>query len=97
MHHEDIKAAMRKKGVSPAALARHLEVTKQTVSAVIRGDITSAPVATAIAKVCELELGDLWPGRYDAKVDEAARVAALLGSRKGSTNHRAAAARKKAA
>lgn len=77
---------MRKKGVSPAALSRHLEVSVQTVSAVIRGAITSAPVANAIAKVVGLPVSVLWPGRYDAKPDETARVAAVLGNSPRSTN-----------
>lgn len=86
MHPEDIKAAMRKQGVSPAALSRHLGVTVQTVSSVVRGVITSAPVANAIAKVCGIPVNQLWPGRYDAEPDEPARVAALLGARTRAPN-----------
>lgn len=65
MHHEDIKATLRKKGVTPAQLARHLGVTEQTMSQVIRGVAKSGRIAAAISKVTETPVEVLWPGLYD--------------------------------
>ena len=78
MHHEDIKAAIRKKGVTPADLAKHLEVTDSTVSGVIRGVIRSERVAGAIAGLLGESVDTLWPGSYTPRADGAKTVAALL-------------------
>lgn len=79
MHHEDIKAAIRKRGVTPADIAKHLDVTDQTVSCVIRGVTKSARVAEAIASITGLTVSALWPGVYDTSPRQS--VAALLGER----------------
>ena len=64
MHHEDIKAAIRKQGVTPTDLARHLGVTQSLVSKVIRGKAKSTRVAEAISHIVGLPLADLWPSEY---------------------------------
>jgi lambda repressor-like predicted transcriptional regulator len=79
MHHEDIKAALRKKGVTPADLARHLKVTDQTMSLVIRRQAKSARIAAAISKLTEIPVEQLWPGYYDAS-RASAKVQQLLRS-----------------
>lgn len=78
MHHEDIKAAIRKKGVNQAQIARHLEVSEMMVSKVIKGTDKSTRVAKAIAKIVGLPVDTLWPGMY-AKKPASKRVAELLG------------------
>lgn len=64
MHHEDIKASIRKSGTSPAALARSLKVTSTTVSNVIRGNTVSARIAKRISQVTGMKFSELWPGKY---------------------------------
>lgn len=80
MHHEDIKSAIRKKGVTPADLARTLRVSGAMVSRVIRGTDKSEPIAQAIAKVTGLSVNELWPGRYGQQSSSTQRLAALLGT-----------------
>lgn len=79
MHHEDIKAAIRKKGLTPAEMAAHLKVSAQLVSQVIRGRSKSARVAKAIARVTGLSVDELWPGIYAKKPARAIVVAELIG------------------
>ena len=79
MHHEDIKAAIRKKGVTPAEVARHLGVSAQLVSAVITGTSKSQRVAQAISRITGLPMNTLWPNVYDSKKPARTRMAELLG------------------
>lgn len=65
MHHEDIKATIRKKGVTLQQVAAHLGVKGTTLSQVIRGTVKSARLAEAIAQLCEQPVSRLWPGLYD--------------------------------
>ena len=78
MHHEDIKAAIRKKGVNQAQIARHLKVSEMLVSSVIAGKNKSARVAKAISKIVGVPVDELWPDTY-AKKPAHKRVAELLG------------------
>ena len=64
MHHEDIKASIRKSGTSPAAIARSLQVTSTTVSNVIKGNTKSARIARRICEVTGKGFRELWPGKY---------------------------------
>ncbi|MBX3589059.1 MAG: helix-turn-helix domain-containing protein [Ramlibacter sp.] len=66
MHHEDIKASIRKSGTSPAAIARSLKVTSATVSNVIQGKTISARIARHIVTVTGKRFSELWPGKYPA-------------------------------
>lgn len=64
MHPEDIKAALRKRNMPPAKIARDLRVSDQTVSLVIRGRTVSARVAERIASVLGQSPDTIWPGKY---------------------------------
>ena len=64
MHHEDIKASIRKADTSPAAIARDLRVSKTTVSLVIRGRTKSTRIARRICELSGLDPEAAWPGRY---------------------------------
>lgn len=61
MHPEQIKAVIRMKGVTPAALAEELEVAKSTMSQVISGRSVSARIRERIAQVAGLPVEVLWP------------------------------------
>lgn len=60
MHPEEIKAAMRMKGISPAMLADELELSPSTVSQVISGRSVSARVQAAIAHITGIPASRLW-------------------------------------
>lgn len=60
MHPEEIKAAMRMKGTTPAALADELNLSKSTVSQVINGVGTSRRVQEAIAKLLGKPVTAIW-------------------------------------
>lgn len=64
MHHEQIKAEIRMRGVTPTQLAEHLEVSPTVVGKVIKGETRSLRIATAIATLIERSLEELWPGAY---------------------------------
>ena len=61
MHPEQIKAAMRMKGVTPTALADELGVANSTVSQVISGRSVSARIQARIAAVTGYSQDVLWP------------------------------------
>ena len=61
MHPEEIKAAMRMVGVTPAALADELSVANSSVSQVISGRATSARIATRIAQIIGKPVDVIWP------------------------------------
>jgi lambda repressor-like predicted transcriptional regulator len=61
MHPEQIKAAMRMNGVTPAALADELRVARSTMSQVISGRAVSARIRESIARVTNLAVEVLWP------------------------------------
>ncbi len=61
MHPEQIKAAMRMKGVTPTALADRLKVSNSTMSQVISGRSVSARIRAEIAKVIGIPIHALWP------------------------------------
>ena len=65
MHPEDIKAAIRKKGVTLTALAELNDLPKSACRvALIKPYFTAE---TVIAEFLELPPKDLWPDRYDKK------------------------------
>ena len=61
MHPEQIKAAMRMKGVTPTALADEMGVANSTVSQVISGRSESARIKARIAQITGISVGTLWP------------------------------------
>ncbi|MGE0333205.1 MAG: helix-turn-helix domain-containing protein [Ramlibacter sp.] len=64
MHPEQIKAAIRMKGSSPAALADSMSRSRMLVSNVIHGRTVSRPVAEKIAGFIGSQPHLLWPGKY---------------------------------
>ena len=66
MHPELIKALLRIGGVTPAALADELGVSRMTVSQVIHGRGVSARIAGRISQVVGKPVSELWPGQYGA-------------------------------
>lgn len=62
MHPEEIKAAMRIAGTSPAMLATALNVSKATMSTVIHGRSESARIKASIAKLIGKPVSVIWPG-----------------------------------
>jgi lambda repressor-like predicted transcriptional regulator len=60
MHPEQIKAAMRMKGVTPAALADEMLVSSATVSQVISGRSESARIKARIAQIVGMPVASLW-------------------------------------
>jgi lambda repressor-like predicted transcriptional regulator len=61
VHPEEIKAALRMRGVTPAALADELEVAPSTMSQVISGRSTSARVMERIAAIIGKPVTTIWP------------------------------------
>lgn len=61
MHPEEIKAAMRMKGVTPTALADEMRVANATMSQVISGRSESARIKARIAEVTGIAVSVLWP------------------------------------
>ena len=65
MHPEQIKAEIRMRGTTPAAMADELCLSRMTVSNVIHGRSTSRRVADAIASLIEQPINRVWPGQYE--------------------------------
>lgn len=65
MHPEEIKAAMRMKGVTPTALADQLGVANSTVSQVISGRSVSARIRSKIAEITGYSVEAMWPVAND--------------------------------
>jgi lambda repressor-like predicted transcriptional regulator len=61
MHPEQIKAAMRMKGITPTALADELNVANSTMSQVISGRSVSARIRSRIAEITGFTVDQLWP------------------------------------
>lgn len=64
MHPEQIKAEIRMRGTTPAAIADSLQLSRMTVSNVIHSRSKSRRVASAISKLIKVPLDTIWPGRY---------------------------------
>lgn len=66
MHPEDIKAAIRKRGITLAELALRADVSKQAVSAALDRR-SSERIDKVIAEFIGLKPHQIWPSRYNAK------------------------------
>lgn len=66
MHREDIKAGLRKRGLSVAIIARRLGVDRSTVANVLAGR-RSRRIEGAIARALKIRREVLWPERYPAE------------------------------
>jgi lambda repressor-like predicted transcriptional regulator len=60
MHAEEIKAALRMKGVTLSALADDVGVSRSMVTHVIHGHARSANVMEKIAKIIGKPVGAIW-------------------------------------
>jgi lambda repressor-like predicted transcriptional regulator len=69
MHPAQIKAALALRGYSQARLAEELELSPNTVSAVVKGRSRSKKVEERIAAITDRSLVDLWP-QWHAKSAE---------------------------
>ncbi|MFY3986097.1 helix-turn-helix domain-containing protein [Achromobacter xylosoxidans] len=63
MHPEDIKAALRKAGVTQAALADELDIARSSVAQAISGSIRSARIQARIAEIIGKPVKEIWPGQ----------------------------------
>lgn len=63
MHPEEIKAAMRMKGVTPAMLCDELGVAASSVSQTISGHIKSARIQSRIAEIIGKPVTEIWPNQ----------------------------------
>lgn len=61
MHPEEIKAALRMKGVTPTVLAEKLGVANSTMSQVISGRSMSTRLQMHIAEIIGKSPLDIWP------------------------------------
>ncbi|GHU37799.1 hypothetical protein AGMMS50256_36200 [Betaproteobacteria bacterium] len=61
MHPEEIKAALRMRGVTQAVLAEKLKVSRAHVSMVIAGVNTSKRVEALISKIIGKPVKEIWP------------------------------------
>lgn len=61
MHREEIKAAMRMKGVTPAMLADSIGVSSSAMCQTINGAIKSPRIQAAISEVLGLPPEKIWP------------------------------------
>ena len=61
MHPEQIKAALRMKGITLAALAEELKLSGSTVTQVVSGKGVSARVRSHIAQITGHSVDVLWP------------------------------------
>lgn len=81
MHPEEIKAALRMKGVTLAALADQLGISRSTVCLIVGGKGTSARVQNAVAKLVGKPVAAIWPpkpatGLRRSKANKAEQAAA---------------------
>ena len=78
MHPADIQCALKKKGVCMADIATALEVSSVSVSNVVAGKTKSRKIASAIAKVIDKPIDDIWPGVYTDVYRRKRRAHALM-------------------
>lgn len=72
-HSEDVKAAIRKKGSTLAALAKSNGISAQALSRAIL-ERSSARAETIIANFLGLRPMQIWPSRYDEKGNRLTRL-----------------------
>ncbi|MNV62821.1 hypothetical protein D3C71_1553850 [compost metagenome] len=63
MHPEEIKAAMRIAGTTPAMLCDELHVAASSVSQTISGHIRSKRIQTRIAEIIGRPIDAIWPNQ----------------------------------
>jgi lambda repressor-like predicted transcriptional regulator len=80
MHPEQIKAAIRMTGTTPAAIADDMNLSRSSVSSVINGYGQSRRIQAHIANLLGLPVATLWP----------AKATSVLGLRRANTTKHAA-------
>lgn len=68
MHPQEIKAALRIKGITCAVIADDLGVTRSIVSRVINQQTTSQRIAGHVANLLGKRVEDLWPPKRESAV-----------------------------
>lgn len=63
MHHELIKAEIRMRNTTPSLIAAELQLSRTTVTQVIRGTGRSARVESYISELIEKPVEEIWPNR----------------------------------
>lgn len=81
MHPEEIKAAMRMAGITPAMLCDELQVAASSVSQTISGHIRSKRIQSRIAEIIGRPVEKIWPNqvvlrRSRAQIEAAQRARA---------------------
>jgi lambda repressor-like predicted transcriptional regulator len=78
MHPADIKAALEKAGYSQTRLGHSFQPprTRMTICNVVHGRTTSLEIARKISDVIGVSVMDLWPGKYDRRLEEEAAARA---------------------
>lgn len=74
MHPEEIKAALRMKGVTLAALADEMDLSRSMVTHVIHGHSRSRRVMEHIAGIVGRPVERIWPPRPSLRRMKAAKV-----------------------
>lgn len=67
MHPEQIKAQIRMRGTTPAAIADEFDITPQAISCVIRGVSTSERVQDRIAELIGKPVDQIWKPKKSLK------------------------------
>lgn len=81
MHPEEIKAALRMAGITPAMLADELQVAPSSISQTISGYIRSARIQLRISQILRKPVAVIWPNkpvtlkRTRAQIEEQRRLA----------------------
>ncbi len=70
----EISYRLKRLGLTQSQIARDLGVRQGVVSNVIHDRATAHGVASHIANLLELEIDELWPGRYCFKPRKSARL-----------------------
>jgi Ner family transcriptional regulator len=65
MHREDIKAALRKKHGTLAALAKSWGLAQCAITDTLRDPVASTRVERMIANALGMKVQDIWPDRWD--------------------------------
>ena len=63
MHPEQIKAAMRMAGTTPAMLCDELDVAASSMSQTISGHIKSKRIQARISEIVGKPITEIWPGQ----------------------------------
>jgi lambda repressor-like predicted transcriptional regulator len=79
MHPELIKAEMRMRGVTPAALADELGISRMGVGNVVNGHQKSRRVMEAVAKLIGKPVNEIWPDAKPSALRRSKKAVATWG------------------